>query len=400
MYYRIRDNVALRSWTDIGYAIYWRGLRKPLRLSKAQTNILLRSDAEHDIETDATVMLLVLKGLIEPCQPGEHPSAWSTYRTYDNPSFPMMGLMLTGRCNLNCLHCFNAADNARVMTEWDFDELVDLLDQARDCGVSSFRVTGGEPMVHPRFLDVIREIYMRDMSVYVLNTNGWFITQELLDELRTTGFYAEVQLSFDGTGTHDWMRQCEGAGERAIRAMRLLRENGFTVSVNMQVNRKNVHTMMDSVRLLDSLGVVSTRIVRTTETPRWEQNAAGACLSVEEYYSSMLDFAAEYVRSGLYMDVDIWQYVYLLPRQQCFSLIPVKYPRGHSSDAKPCCSCTFEQVAVTSSGETVPCNQAPGAFLKRGMSLGNVRETPLRDLLSGGDYLKIAKMTVGDLRER
>lgn len=55
-------------------------------------------------------------------------------------------------------------------------------------------------------------------------------------------------------------------------------------------------------------------------------------------------------------------------------------------------------VAITSDGEIVPCNQMSGFFLKNDMSLGNVRQTPLKDLLSDGDYVGIANMTVGDLR--
>ena len=69
------------------------------------------------METDDAVMFLVMKGLIEPCEKGERPSMWSTFCAYDNACFPMMNLMITGKCSFNCLHCFNAADNAALMTE-------------------------------------------------------------------------------------------------------------------------------------------------------------------------------------------------------------------------------------------------------------------------------------------
>ena len=101
MYYRITDNVALRRWSDLGFAVYWRGVRSAFPLSAKQAAVMLLCDGEHDIETDDTVMLLVLKKLIEPCEKGEQPTAWSAFRSYDNVYFPMMNLMITGKCNFN-----------------------------------------------------------------------------------------------------------------------------------------------------------------------------------------------------------------------------------------------------------------------------------------------------------
>ena len=398
MYYRITDDAALRSWSDIGFAFYRRGIRRAMPLPKRQAAAMLLADGEHDMETDDTVMLLVLKKLIEPCERGERPSAWSAYRKYDNVCFPMMSLMITGKCNFNCLHCFNAADNAAMMTEWSFEDICDLLDQARDCGIISFQITGGEPMAHRRFFDIVREIYKRDMGVFALNTNGWYITQEALDELKAIGCNPTMKISFDGIGFHDWIRQREGAQKSALGAMELCLENGFRVVSNTQANRRNLHTMLPTARLLDSMGVQGMRIIRTTEAPRWEQNAAGACLSLEEYYSSMLDFATEYIHSDMSMDMETWQYIGLLPKERSYYLKPVKFAGGQRRDGGYCCNCTHSMIAVTSDAEIMPCNQMSGFFLKNGISLGNVRQTPLRDLLSGGDYVDLANMTVGDLR--
>ena len=397
MYYRITDHVALRSWSDTGFAIYKRGIRKPFPLSERVATTMLLADGEHDMETDDTVMLLVMRGLIEPCEKGERPSAWSAFRAYGNACFPMMNLMITGKCNFNCLHCFNAADNAALMTEWSFEDICELLDQARDCGITSFQITGGEPMAHRRFLDILREIYKRDMDVFAINTNGWYLTQAVLDEMKAIGCAPMMKISFDGIGFHDWIRQRSGAQESAIAAMELCVENGLEVVSNTQVNRKNVHAMMPTARLLNDIGVKGMRIIRTTEVPRWEENAENSCLDLEEYYRSMLDFAVEYSRSGMMMEVEAWQYIGLLPEQQSYYLKPVKFASTERRGEGYCCNCTHSMVAVTSDGEIIPCNQMSGYFLKNGISMGNVHQTPLRDLLGGGTYVKAANMTVRDL---
>ena len=98
----------------------------------------------------------------------------------DNRYFPAMNWMITGKCNYNCLHCFNAADNSPLMAEFSLEEAEKLLDEAQACGINAFTITGGEPMCHKHFLPIMEGIYRRGMYVEELNTNGYYITQEIL----------------------------------------------------------------------------------------------------------------------------------------------------------------------------------------------------------------------------
>lgn len=151
MYYKISDTAAFRSWPDLGYAYFEKGARNPFPLTPKEAEIMLLCDGEHDIETNDNVMSLILRKLIIPCERGEHPSEWSSLKKYDNRCFPMMNLMITGKCNFNCLHCFNAADTSALVTELSFEEICDILDQAQDCGINSLQITGGEPNVTQKF---------------------------------------------------------------------------------------------------------------------------------------------------------------------------------------------------------------------------------------------------------
>ena len=195
MFYRLSDQIALRSWMRVEGAYYQKNIPTALPLTRREFDTLKLCDGEHDLEPDETLALLAERGLILPCKQGEHPSEWSAYRHIENRYFPKMNLMITGKCNYNCLHCFNAADNAPLMSEWTFEELCDLFDQARDCGIHAFTITGGEPMVHKRFMDILREIHRRDMFVAELNTNGYFLTQEVLDGMKETGCRPLMKIS-------------------------------------------------------------------------------------------------------------------------------------------------------------------------------------------------------------
>ena len=390
MHYRLSPQIALRKWKYVDRAIYVRGREHALGASKEEFALLLLCDGHHDLEESPLLLNLEQRGYINKCQEGEEPTEWSKFKEYPNMYFPKMNLMITGRCNLNCLHCFNAADNAPLNTEWDYDKLLNLLDQAKEVGVHAFTITGGEPMVHPRFMDIMKAIYERDMFVFELNTNGFLITQEILDEFKTFGCRPLIKISYDGVGYHNWIRQNPNAEARTIEAIKLCVKNGFNVKAQTQVHAKNYDTLMETAKLLDSIGVSEIRFIRTTEAPRWEKNSPQTSIPIAEYFGKMLVFAKEYVNSGLQMDIDIWQYITIYPSHHTYYLTPVGCEAKDYSFRMPLCRGTRGMIGVSSSGEVVPCLQMSGWLIERGISMGNVHKNTLKELLDNSDYLTYA----------
>lgn len=394
MYYRVKDNVALRKWRYVDRAIYVKGVENALRISKEEFELLLKCDGQQDIKDDPYLANLLSSGYIEKCNQGDELNEWSKLKEYDNYYFPKMNLMITGRCNLNCLHCFNAADNAPLNTEWDYDELLHLLDEAKKVGVHAFTITGGEPMFHPRFMDIVRAIYERDMFIFELNTNGFLITQEILDEFKRLGCNPLMKISFDGIGYHNWIRQNPIAEDKTVEAIKLCIKNGFRVKAQTQVHEKNYDVMMDTAKLLDSLGVSEMRIIRTTEAPRWEKNSPNSSIPINEYFQRMLDFAKQYKESGLEMNIDIWQFMRMYPKYQIYSLVPIMCTEKEFNIRIPMCRGNRGMIAISSSGEVVPCLQMSGWLIERNISLANVHKTPLKEILKDSDYLTYATATL------
>ena len=390
MFYRLKDQIALRKWKLVARALYIKGTDHALSVSKEDFDLLLFCDGRHDIEPSARVAHLLSLGYIEACREGETPSDWSCLKEYDNFYFPKMNLMITGKCNLNCLHCFNAKDNAPLNSELSYDDILTLLDQSRDIGVHAFTLTGGEPLVHPRFLDIVKAIYERDMYVFELNTNGLLLSQELLDAFKELGCRPLIKISFDGVGYHNRIRQHPRAEELSLKAIEICLKNGFSVKAQVQVNRQNKGVMMETAGLLNRMGVSEMRIIRTTEAPRWEKNAPGAALSIEEYYESMSAFAEEYIASGMDMIVDAWQFIRLYPKSRSYDLVPVACQKNDFNLRIPMCKGNRGMIAVSSSGEAVPCLQMSGYFMEKGIRLGNVLNTPLKELITDSPYLNLA----------
>ena len=104
MYYKLTKDTALRKWKYVDRAIYRKGVEQALPASQKEFDTLLLCDGKHDLESNDTIKRLIDRGYIEECSKGDGPSEWSSLKEYDNYYFPSMNLMITGKCNLNCIH--------------------------------------------------------------------------------------------------------------------------------------------------------------------------------------------------------------------------------------------------------------------------------------------------------
>ena len=399
MVYSLTPNIALRSWRLAPRAYYRRGEDSARGLTQDEFNVLIKCDGETDISPSHTLDSLLTRGLCVPATNGERPGEWQRSRLCDNRYFPAVNWAITGKCNFNCRHCFNAADNTPLMSEFSWEQCKSFIRQLDECGVQNVSLTGGEPMLHPHFMDICREIDSRGMVVDELTTNGSFITPEMLEELAVLGHMPIVKMSFDGVGHHDWFRMKKGAEAGVIEKAKLLRGKGFRTRFQTNVHRGNVAAILPTAKLAEQLGVESIRVIRTSEAPRWTEMGGDLCLDVHEYYDFALDFIRAFLEEGLKIAVDIWQTLQFWPQSKTYHHRPVEGGVGIYRDSLPVCRGARGRIAVTPEGDILPCNQMSGVFKKLGIRMGNVHETPLKELLNGGEYLNSVCYTVGELCE-
>ena len=303
---------------------------------------------------------------------------------------------VTDRCNCNCLHCFHAADNNIRRDEFSREEASAFLKEAADCGIETIRITGGEPTLYPHLREVIREIRDLGMELGDLVTNGALVDESLASYIKELHPNAALFLSFDGIGTHDWLRQRPGSEEQVRKAIRVGRAAGLRVKINMNVNRRNRGVIADSVKMLSDLGVGVVRIIRTTEAPRWQLNAAGNSLTAEEYFDFALDFAEKYREFGLLLPVFIWQCLGLNGRKNSFSILAEKHCTGEDWENAPLCHIWALKVSVQANGEIMNCEPQAGWYELYGISTGNVKHGGLKEALTEGPLIDLIRYTVKD----
>ena len=398
MNYVLEKNIKIQKWSSGKSCYTVDGKNRPFPLKPEEYALLKGCDGVTELAPSDTLYVMEALGVIRRCRKGEAHLAQGQIREYPNKLSCAISWEITERCNYNCLHCFNAADSETKRYEFSREEAFRFLEEAEACGVSDIWLTGGEPTLYPYFREIVEDIHNRGMRLQTLLTNGSLLDDALAAFIQELHPRAQIMLSFDGIGFHDWLRQREGSEERVKRAIRASKAAGLSVKINMNVNRRNRGVICDSVNMLADMGVDVLRIIKTTETPRWQLNAADASLTPEEYYDFSIDFAKWYRSSGLTKPVTIWQSLYLRGRDRSFHILPVKSSACGYRDGAPICSAMLRKPSVRANGEIIPCSPMAGLFSSRGIHMGNVKRDGLQRLLTEGKLFEQVTQTAGQKR--
>jgi radical SAM protein with 4Fe4S-binding SPASM domain len=154
---------------------------------------------------------------------------------------------LTYACNLACRFCYNPVQRpnqtrtvppaATHAAPLHFEEIVDLFDQLRAMGVLYLTLTGGEPMIHPRFWDVAAAAKERSFAIRVF-TNGTLIDPKAADQLAELAPYC-IELSIHGAcaASAEALNHTPGSHEAQLRALELLKDRGVRVFIKCVVTK-------------------------------------------------------------------------------------------------------------------------------------------------------------------
>jgi len=311
---------------------------------------------------------------------------------FDNLYMPGLYLQITGKCNLKCRHCFSAVDNSPLLDEWSPAELKELFRQARQAGMCGVMLTGGEPTVYPHLIEALHMLKENDLYLEEFNTNGFDLKDLVLDTMRELGFDPVMKISLDGLGCHDRFRGVNGSETKALEAMRRCKERGFRVSAQTQVNRQTIDTIPRMLDEVESIGLDSVRLLKTTETPRWAQNSAGDNFTFYEYYREAIRLIKYQIEKRHFTDLDIWEFAYVtFPHLNRSRLSRVRDPRRVYRNAL--CPAISTMLSVGASGKVYPCLKMQGVVDALGLSLVNLKEMTIKEALTEGKYRDLLGLT-------
>jgi heme d1 biosynthesis radical SAM protein NirJ len=235
-----------------------------------------------------------LRELLKPTPPGP----------VRKPPGPVVIWNLIRRCNLKCKHCYSISADCDFPGELARDEVFAVMDDLKAFGVPVLILSGGEPLLRPDIFEISDRA--KAMRFYVgLSSNGTLIDAALADRIAKTG-YDYVGISLDGIGpTHDRFRCQQGAYDKALLGLRLLRDRGVKVGVRFTMTEDNAGELPALLDLVERENFAKFYLSHLVYAGRGNKNR-GDDASWQATRSAMdmvIARACDWVRAGRDMEV-------------------------------------------------------------------------------------------------
>lgn len=310
---------------------------------------------------------------------------------------------LTQQCNLLCAHCymsaFAAADTSQELSTAECQRIMD--DIARVNPNIFLILTGGEPLLRKDIFELSAYATAKDFTV-VLGTNGVLLREPQAKRLRQSGVVgASISLDSTVAAKHDAFRHLQGSWDGAVRATRVLRDEGLDFSLHMSVTDWNVAEIPAMIELANTLGAKVLNFFFLVRTGRGEQLTDITAPQYEHILTSLaraqgVGGSAPNPESAFTRQEDPWSLPVgsadgLLIRAKCaphfrrliWQLDPSSpllknYAHGSCPAGKYYCR-------ITPEGDVTPCPYMP-------VTAGNLRQQSFADLWDGSQVFN-------DLRE-
>lgn len=272
---------------------------------------------------------------------------------------PIIRLEKSYLCNFQCTHCsaeyymdrhlhkvIQIVDERQKM---NLDDVRRISREADEAGLARFVITGGEPLVMKDF-DAVVEAIDPDRHYIITDTNGWFLDEARARHLKSIGV-EKVQLSLDSfiEADHDHFRNKKGSYKRVMRAVDASLDAGLNLLLSTVLVKGRARTpeFEEMCRFATDRGIgLYVSYAKPT----------GSCSEHPEFVIEKED--ADIVRE---LERKYKVFTHMTPSYGSF--------KG--------CITTKGIITVTSTMEITPCPYID-------MSIGNLRQTPLKDILARG----------------
>lgn len=160
---------------------------------------------------------------------------------------------ITNKCNLRCLHCYNASGENHVScNELTDEEILKFINDISKIKVYNLCFCGGETLIKKdMIIEATKKLKNQGIPNIAMVTNGILMTKEVARELKDAGV-TKIQISLDGSNakSHDRLRNQQGAFEKAIQAIEILCEIGIHPNIAFTPTSFNINELREVYDLL------------------------------------------------------------------------------------------------------------------------------------------------------
>jgi pyrroloquinoline quinone biosynthesis protein E len=271
---------------------------------------------------------------------------------------------LTHRCPLHCVYCSNPLELQARAAELSTLDWTRVFREAAALGVLQADFTGGEPLVRPDLLDLVRAA--RTAGLYInLITSGLPLDESRLEALVAAGL-DHFQLSFQ-SAREAVAQEISGTKTHAqkLRVLEWLKRHRVAVTLNFVIHRLNIEQLPEMLALAESSSASRVEFANV-QYYGWAFANRDSLLPTREQLTQSVDFLKK-------------------TQERLAGKIKVEYvvPDYYAKYPKPCMGGWGRKLMlITPSGDALPCH---AARIIPGLSFENVRNRSVSEIWNSSD---------------
>ncbi len=218
--------------------------------------------------------------------------AWSQVPSMDYDGFSERPFLvfweITRACALACRHCRAEAQSKRHPNELNPVESSRLIRQLAELKPPMLILTGGDPLMRPDALDLVREATAAGLHVGLSPSATARLMHVDFAEIKAAGV-ERISLSLDGATkeTHDAFRGLTGTFERTIEAVHRAHEAGLSAQINTTLTRGNLGEYAAFKHLMFELKPAMWSVFLLVPTGRAQASDLPDPLDIERVFQDM-----------------------------------------------------------------------------------------------------------------
>lgn len=268
------------------------------------------------------------------------------------PKLEFLWLELTSSCNNRCLHCYSASSPQAPAGCVPHNRWLEIISEARQHGAHSIQLIGGEPLLYPKWRELVLKAREQKYDLIEIFTNATLVDDDCIDFFKQHDVSIATTIYANNALVHDKVTLHAGSFDKTMSAINKILANGIPLRIASIIMKANEHEVENILNLYAELGVepAPPDVVRPT---------------------------------GRGDDQDLIPLSYTKPS------IKPPFFTDHESFAKAqhFHSCLAGRLAITATGDVIPC------IFARSQVCGNILSTPLSAILSGQPLSKCWRTT-------
>lgn len=174
--------------------------------------------------------------------------------------FHKINLHILEICNYKCEHCFAHFDSQKLLTEKEWEKIVDNCIENTD--VEEFNIAGGEPLLYKDLMKLVKYIHKKGKLISII-TNGSLISDLWIEE--NAKYFTTIGFSIDSVDRDTLIKQGRHNNQKYLSKERFEKICEKIKEINPNCKIK-INTVVTKHNLHENLGY----IINTLPISRWK----------------------------------------------------------------------------------------------------------------------------------